>query len=679
MQQAAKEMDRDKKLFDKAENPTGQVVKQTKSGKFIDEAGETQQLTRPAIVDYKLQALHNIKNIIARPILGKIETAIRTFDRMGLAAKELFYDPIKDAEGFENRENRQLGREALAIKKKLSRKDIRDLGTWTLQNQRGGREALDGMGRQPLPAELRVYNPKAYEAYQWLRQKYDEFFDRLNEARLAAGEKPMNKVDNYATFINDIANLQLQGLAPFEESLSTMAAQIHQHKNSMTYKSAEHRAKMEMERKLETNPFIIFDAYSRGATKYIHKAPVVAELTELLGEFGRKDSKWDLSKNAKNSAGFLKEWRDHQAGKRINMPWIAKAINDNLVFSIMAYNVRSALIQPTAFINTFALIGTRGAAEGIGAVIKSAMWGDKAWQEMMDKSNVMAGRKFDVSVAGVLDAKGRTGKIRAAQKKVASIGMAPLASLDMVTAAATWMGAYKKGLRDFGESRKAARYADDVVTRTQGSAAISDISPIQRTALGKVASLFQTFTLNNWDFIVRDVMGYKNIQIKTPERIARATRLVMGITLANMFYRNVLGVNPATPEPIHAFMEELEKSGNIAMALFKSGLEMSELIPFLSGPARYGSSAAGPLIDLITKALAFEDDPGGAMTAMLKLAGMPGVSQIKKSYRAINKDKSPIDVVTGGLYGEPNEVFGAASGGGRRRSSRRSRRSRSRR
>jgi hypothetical protein len=95
-------------------------------------------------------------------------------------------------------------------------------------------------------------------------------------------------------------------------------------------------------------------------------------------------------------------------------------------------------------------------------------------------------------------------------------------------------------------------------------------------------------------------------------------------------------------------------------------IEATEVVPVLGSVSKFGGPLGGVVVQQLERALKF-GDPMMVAEALARLAGIPGISQMKKSARQIKQGGSAADVFTGGLY-KPKKK----SSGGRR--SRRSRR-----
>ncbi|TET53698.1 MAG: hypothetical protein E3J54_03655, partial [Actinobacteria bacterium] len=547
----------------------GPVIKQRKwKSKGVD-------MEAPKVHQRSYDTVREMNELREKPLGGWLETPIRTMEELGPRAKELFYDPIKDAEYSVALERTVVKQSIRRLRKGISTKSSKRIGTYAIAKQKGGAKRLSAMGIKEIPK----LTSKETAVYKSLRTEFESLYKRLNVARKAAGKDPFPKVDNYFTFMQDMTLMERLGFNPIFTKASVIENQFI-HLKTTPFRFAKMRGKKGLTR-MEIDAFDIYDKYSESAIKHIHLSPEIAKGREMLLTFGSKKAgnRWILKENKPRAAKFLTEWLDFQAGQKpvTNIPKLIEngllKLNQNLTYAILSANIRSALIQPSAILNTYAYIGPKYTYKGIVSLLspeKRAM--------VMGKSNLIT-RSYDIAVNDAMRAvrSGRIGKIK---KTVGGVGLKPLQILDIETAKATWVGAYELAKKEYNfTDKKAVRYANDVVAKTQASAAPSDIAPIQRTPLGKSLTLFQTFVINEWGFITKDVLGIKNAKMTNKKTFQKVTRFIVGATLINSFYEDVLGINSPHPTPIRAFQEALEKGEDFPSATWQATKEIGEKIP----------------------------------------------------------------------------------------------------
>jgi hypothetical protein len=319
-------------------------------------------------------------------------------------------------------------------------------------------------------------------------------------------------------------------------------------------------------------------------------------------------------------------------------------LNRNLAFTILGANARSALIQFSAIRNTIPEIGWKYAAEGILDSITDVGRGFKSREFALKHSKILDGRAYDAAVNDAIAAL-RGGKLGAVQEFFGRGALKPLQWLDMETAIATWNGAFKLGKSKGYNLRKAVNFADDVVTRTQASALAGDLAPIQRSVLGKTLTLFQTFVINDWGFLTRDVLGLGNVEMSNKAAMKKVLSYVAATTLLNTLFGEA-GIQSPFPTPIHDLQESLAQRDPVWRTASKVAFGLTDPVPIF-GTARYGKGPGGPTVEAIRDAVqSLREAPLSKPVheSLAVFTGIPGVAQAGKAVRAKKRGE--------GLYGQ---------------------------
>lgn len=613
------------------------IIKQREIGK-----GEEKR-TAPAVHQSDFETLQAMPELRVKPLGGWLENPIRTFEELGKDVKELFYRPVKEAEHKAKIEFKAIHEQVEKLRKSLPGKSSERIGIYALAQQKDGQEILKSMKITEVPK----LDAKEMEAYEWMRENLEEFYEKLQTAREAAGKEGFGKVENYFTFARQFSLAEKLGFSPIftrSELLNTVM-----HRKTTSFKYEKHRTGGMSRADLDA--FGVFNRYMESATRHVALSPAIAKGREMLLTFKApgpdgEDTNWLLRDEKPAAAKFLTEWLDFQAGQRKpQFPNLIEKglgiINKNLAFAILSANIRSALIQPSAIVNTFAEIGPKWTFEGIKGMMDDSI---------IKKSNVLLSRQFDVNISESLA--GMPGKFEAARQAIGNIGMKPLQFLDMITARATWQGAYKKALSEGMGEKAAINYADDVVTKTQGSAMPSDMAPVQRTAIGKSVTMFQTFVINQWGFLTKDVLGINNSQVSKKEAAKKIITFVAMAILFNMFYEDLLEVPAPLPSPVSAFVKSLDKGESMPSASADAAREIASIVPIIGGGLRYGSSPFGAPVEYVTdifkKMLPNYSGPTRSAPELIgKGLGIPGTTQATKIARVEKKGGSLLDMALG--------------------------------
>lgn len=722
MNQIAKEMDRERDINKKAGSKLvtdNMEVRRDLGQRYKDQkTGELKKLYAPGTTRTQERLVQGIEEPVNRWGTG---TSVHTFDTVEPQAKELFYYPHRENQGNTSRANTRTSRELKDMQKGLSRKDLRDINTEVFFKQRGGEKILKDAGWEVPTANIETRNPKAAPVYHKLMEFYARYPESVNVVREKIGRKPMNITANYATWLSDMF---AEGKNPLLMSVEEVNKMQDAYVRASEVQSAKSRSRSKtLERQLEMNAFRAADRYARNMNKFINEAEHLTRMTELLSNWKspiktpRIDSATGEQKISKKTGElqwneetslqvtnpsafkFLDDWKTYQMGIKVhseipvNLQKAFREASKNIVVSLMSYVVTSALNQASALVQAGTVLNHH-LAGGMIDVINSAMPGSKLHKFMMDNSAHMPQRfgSFDVSVGNQMHGgqswRGKS-KVQKAWRgytkvrdPIAKTGMMPVSAIDFVTASATWYGGYRQGMKRFkGDQKKAFRYADDVVVETQGSATTADRAPIQRSDLGALVTTLQTFALGNWDFMARDIFGWKNPSLKTSTRVARMTKVLVGMTALGYVFENLIGINSPMPNVVGTLMKGIKDDEDLDVLARNIALEIVEVIPGLGSIVKFQSALGGPLVDVVTEALTSKKW-GTLIWKLSQLAGMP-MGQVKKSYRqatgrAITSDishmlgdtgrirqqaqGSTLDIITGGRY-DPKAKSSRSRGG----------------
>ena len=632
-----------------------------KSRKAKDpETGEIYEVEFPAIYEKELEVVKNLKDVN----FTLVET--RPFDVLGKEAKDLFLRPLRRAEHLIATELNEFRKWSKDLRKTVSHRSKRRIGIYATAQQIGGVKTLEAMGIKEIPK----LTPQEMKVYKAFRDHLEIIYDRINHMRIKNGLNKFRHVDNYFTFFQDMVALEKMGI-----STAQMRASTFKRLTGAFFKFAQPRGKKP--RPIELDAFRVMELYERASLKHIHQTPVSVKLRRLLKEFEERGSdgkihKFGLSRKAPNTYEFVSKWLDDVVRGRPapTEPRFDRAVsffNRSLVGAVLSGNLRSALIQASATRNSFIMHPIR-TLEAIPMTMRP-----KYFKRAGLKSEVLTAREFDYHVAELADLV-YEGKISVAKEKGIQAGLFLLRALDSVTARVTWNAAYESALKDLKlAEREAIRYADDIVVNTQGSGSILDLSPLQRQTAFRLFTTFQTFAINEFNFILKDILGYQMEGMSNATKIKRALLLVAGTTAINSFYEDVLGVDSPYPTPLRAFRDATDQGKDWDTAAWKGVKEVMEVFPIFGGAIRYSQpgrpSHLGAIPGTITD---FIENPDVTRVAkkmwrgeeikandikavenVAKLVGVPYTAQISKTLRRYMAGERELWKLLVGKYDPP--------------------------
>lgn len=589
----------------------------------------------PALKESDRTGMKNMPEIETGVFGDMTVNPIYTFEQLGKWAMDKFYWPMVEAHDRAKRQYLVIEKEIKQIKATLPKESAKRIGIYATSVQEKGDIKLRHMGIKEVPKLTK----EEMSAYNKIRNHYKDLYNQLQEARLAAGKELFPPTEDYFTFIHELNFLEKLGLNPILGKKETLNKAIEAdvakniHMKATRFGFAKKRTNALYN--LNLDAFNVFLRYTDSATQHIQKSPEIARMRELLLRFPVKENEakgFKLMEHSPNTHGIITEWLDYQAGQHpytrlAKAPIIEKtlkAMNRNLSFAILSGSIRSTLIQPSALHSTTVEIGTKYLRKGIADLFDS----DRVAFAVKESKHLLS-REYDVNIAEAT--KGLLEKSHRLRQKVGELGLEPLKYLDLKTATATWLGAYDKAIEVSKMSHaEAVRYADKVTIQTQASALPMDIAPIQRTVLGKTLTIFQTFTINHWNYILNNVLDARDINELSKKEVSKkiATYITAGV-LINILYEDILGVNSPLPTPVNAGLSALENGDDVLGVSKEIGKELMQLVPF-GGGARYGSSPFGATVDLIENI----SKHGLTPSNMAKVAGVPGTQQIKRANEA---------------------------------------------
>ena len=482
-----------------------------------------------------------------------------------------------------------------------------------------------------------------------MRTKYDEYLERLNGVRRMIGKNPIPRRDDYFTHLTELTALEKLGIDLSQHKDVGQLLRLGVHRNSPYFVYAQSR----LGGKPILDAFKSFQTYEQAMLKFEKIAPTTAKLRELIQNeqtgfrlFEKNPSAYHFLNDFVNMAvtGKTKVFEDKALSDLAGqIDKIANIGRKNISVAYLVGNLSSALIQPTSLVMTTARIGPRYAARGI-----LEMMDDGLRREAVEKSNVLLGRMFDVFQADV--AGGALSRAGAARNKVAdAVQKYSIGFMDRMSAIATWRGSYKQAIDRGMKEKDAIRYADDVVVKTQASAAPFELAPIQRTELGKTITTFQTYTIR----FANELFDVFKEAENTKQIASRLATLVIGGTMMNYLYEDVLGMYAPFPRLVRGAREGYEKEGIVGAAK-GVGKEVVEALPVV-GATRFGGSMLGPVFEEGKKTLA--DIKAGkkqkaVFGAVTTAAGVPFTRQAEKTLEGAQAiKKGYVEVKKGGRSG----------------------------
>ena len=157
----------------------------------------------------------------------------------------------------------------------------------------------------------------------------------------------------------------------------------------------------------------------------------------------------------------------------------------------MGLKATTILTQPVGLTQSIEVIGYKWVKDGLMRTYFSGHLAD-AYRECLQMSEFMRSRmvSYDRDVRDVLRTMNTGVGINGWLQKLRNSSFIPMAWFQMGVDLPTWWGAFDKSMKEQGDARKAAQYADYAVRISQGSGATKDLARVQRGD-----PLFRTLTM----------------------------------------------------------------------------------------------------------------------------------------------------------------------------------------
>jgi len=492
------------------------------------------------------------------------------------------------------------------IRSRYNKKKLREeVGVAWFNLNEFGREAMQKMNKtapeSPAYAELKAE----------LQPLFEDLFTRVNDVRKSLGKRAVPFQEDYLAFFAKESFLQdVKGLVSRRPSASLMhqlvldPVEVVQGRHSgpvvdaTTFNHLKRRG-LEEGVKLDLDPLSIYARYLDQALDHIHWSPLNNFIKEVTkAKMTLPDGKKVTFEHYNPGVALeLQSWSNALAGMpNVQLPrgferTLTKA-SSNLTAAVLGGNLRTMLVQTGALLPTVTEFGVRGTTQAIAdfAMRKAAP---------IEQSKVLATRVMDPAINDMSRAIAGT-RLERAGAKGRELGLWGAKALDYMAAEVAWRAAWRQ-LEPRVKSGKlskteAVRRADSAVVRTQSSGSKVDLAPVQRNALGKAMFLWQTYTINQANWIGRNVLGIKNPKANPGRTAKRVLYGMLGIAAINTVAEDFLGIQSPYPAPVKTLMRGLKAKDPGSAVALKMMLEMGEIVPGL-GSVKYGSSPLGGLAE----------------------------------------------------------------------------------
>jgi len=509
--------------------------------------------------------------------------------------------------------------------------DRTQIQKWLLWRDKDGQETLKYMG-ESKQVEL---SPKQAKVAQQLLDIYNREIDLVNKMEDACGLKRTQKRDGYATLMRQFTLAEMFGVkasAITENMLE--GVKIEPRKSPFTFgKERLHVNKrpVELDAKQILKRYLYESVTYRNLTPLINKTRLLLQASNMEGR-------------NKHAYDYIKQWTDYMAGVRLSSLPVAvdkflSIMNRNVGVAVISFNTKVIGSQFSAIKNTMVQTGIVNTFKNGFTALKSR----KKIQQAYNESKAIRSRIMDVSMN---EARlGITGRYNHFKDVVAEFGTLGIKYIDLWMAIGTWHSAMAHGKKLGLSGKRLNIYADDIVRSTQASASRVDLAPIQYTPGGKALTLFGTYGINHFNWLVREVFGKDNPNVSKKEVLKRVSKYIVLSGMINSMYQ-MFGSNPPDPAPIAVFIDEIqtmkeEDQVDFAKALLASSRELLEFAPVGGRAGNWGGKAlpGATFTAFMELADAISGNRNAPALANIigKFAGVPGTQEIYKRWQKRKK------------------------------------------
>lgn len=462
------------------------------------------------------------------------------------------------------------------ITKDFDESNFKRIGTYAIAQQEGGAERLANSGiTQQQIADLKL-TPEEQKAYQFVLDTFDSNFPAVKKYALDTYNADVGQQKNYVSFMSDYT--AMSDLEIYDRFGQRAQDMVGKRTKTVEQGFTKERAKGSTAQ-LETNIDKIFRRHMDDVAYMLTMGRDIKQYFEIINSPAMRAKLGDVG-----TMSWL-QWLDLMArkggvegGHRIAwLDWFRK----NLSMGVLAFRASSALVQFTTLADTAGTIGTEYTMKGATKIATSKEWRNFIMDNFPEiKKSVgddVAFREFSDDW----------------RAKVAGVGLKPLQALDGLMRSTAAAGSYMKFADEAGVAIDLANPDKELIQKatlsmrqSQGSSFFKD-QPLAISAgygitdnrsLNKTLFTFQSFMLNHWDNIQRQVwrMGIKEGNYKKAGMsffwlVLVAAGLEEGIRRGIKKVTNLITDDHPTEQPfLHNALQNIIQSVPIAGSLFSS-------------------------------------------------------------------------------------------------------------
>ena len=613
------------------------------------------------------------------------EIPLRAFERFGM--EDIWYDWVAQ----ERKRRDWLKKEQKEVKVKIkdfTAKELYEVALAAEADQAGGRDILTGMGINNIP----LLNAKQRSLVDWFRERFDTQHDQINYSRTHTGQYAMPYVQNYFPRMRQLNILKKLGVIDNLTSLTPERAKTLMDEFKSNFNPHAQKRVKAKDLPVELDIVKGYLRYIDYASNDIFIAPVAALAKEMAkaripkGE-GKRGKVYFVSKNPE-AAHLLDRWsgeimgKDPAAGLYAEYPWLkatSNYIHRNLIAGTILGTVSTVLKQTGAYTGTLAEVGPWYLSKGIAQYMyeKPLSRLKGTLTKAKEKSNILNIRRSDLYFEKLHELYINK-DLTEFGNAVRQLAATPMNIMDAIVAETSWNAFYDYAINGRKMSPEAAfKFAEQKTAYTQAVGVKGAVAPLQNIPIVSLAFVFQTFAINDFNYVARDILGIKNPNPKDFNHFRKVARYMIGAYLINSAF-HLANTDPPHPQPIETYLKSVDEGDSELKASVDAFIDVFEKVPGIGGAIKYDASLFGAVGELANDlptaakyAIAMIDWDNLSEAQRWRNAlfighvigrtwGIPFSNQMKKSIRAGLRGGSTWEVVVG-AYVEERRKQGLSS------------------
>lgn len=595
---------------------------------------------------------------------------------------------------------------------KLNTKSRERVGVYLRSLENGGIEALKREGIKVVkeadltPGELRF----ATNVREWFESIFGEV-EQVHDKFYARQGRKLIKREHYFPVLGDIARLYSQDASVWmqtAEQLGLLRSNMRRVPLASWMKTAT-----KIKRVGALDAMDVVFSYAEALGKYKYTFPLVERVLDLINR------KHDLSKLAEHAEGkmllerLIKEGKvepdkkgRHYWSMREQAPNQYKAIQEAVIQGYsgklknfdsnnplhrVGFHLANNVAVSTLSLAASSVLNQAGSIPSIiaGTSVESTLIGIyKAMADTHKGEVYKRARSFDKAStsydANVKDFYTTKTHSTGALKTVMKATLLPLQMADTAVRKIAYFAAEHQALQKGMSPYDAGVYADAFVAKSQSNASYFNRPSIQADWAGKIFTPLQSFNINQWSYLLREIAGRGIDDASAVEITNKIGKMAFYNGALALVYNKAFNMNSPNPSPLTVAWDTWDSSKeNYGETTWKTLAELVSYVPFVqnmkfakSNPAAILGPAVGETANafkFIQNLPVFNEKRWKALlnrglspreaymviglsqdaSSFMKLTGLvPGAKQIPASLRRYFKDAGIREIMTGQDYEE---------------------------